>query len=563
MNFSSLKEKVIKIILGVILLIFISSPKSLAENRYQAWNINNFYSEIKVGKDGSLAISEIIEVNFYTPKHGIYRTIPIKYKDKWGNNLNLRIKVNSITNEKNKPYPNKITYEGANIKIRIGDPQKTITGRFTYKIDYIIKRALIYGENQDEIYWNVTGTEWEVPIRNVAGKVILPPEINRDIETYCWTGPFGSTQKECRMDTQNNLVIFNANDFLTISIKFPSGYITKPNLQQKVIWFFQDNWFLFLPIFVFIFMFLLWFYKGRDPAGRGTIIPEFDSPDNLRPTEVGLLLDNKIQTKDITATIIDLAVKGYLKIIEKKDEIYDLVLLKKDYRNDPELKPYEITIINDIFGNKAQVSLDDLKNKFYKYLDKIKKEVSEGLVKGGYYKNNPVKIRNFWVSISTVLFFLGLGVIFELKPSLPLFLSYFISLGIIMGFGLAMTKRTPKGAQTLEKIKGLRLYINTAEKYRIKFQEKENIFEKFLPYAMVFGLADKWAAAFKDVYKNPPSWYEGYQGPFTSSNFIHSMNSFDNKVGISITSAPSSGSGIGGGGGFSGGGFGGGGGGSW
>jgi uncharacterized membrane protein len=528
-----------------------------------AWQINDFTSQIELQKDSSLVINETIDVTFNTPKHGIYRTIPVKYKDEWRNSLSLRIEVISVIDKEGNNYQTKIIREGKNLKIRIGDPDRTVIGHFVYDIKYTVKRALIFKDNTAEIYWNVTGTEWEVPIEKVSGKVVLPSEIDRDIETYCWTGKYGSTEKNCQISSNKNIINFSDYDFLTISVKFPTGVIQQPIQSQEITWFLEDNliWIIvfILPILVFIFMFLLWFFKGRDPAGRGTIIAEFESPHNLRPTEVGLLLDNKIQTKDITATIVDLAVRGYLKIIEKEKKKYNLVLLKKDFSQDKGLKPYEVSIISEIFGSKEQVSLDDLKNKFYRYLRKIKKQVSSNLLQEGYYKRDPIKVRNFWILLSTILYL----AVFLSRIGIAFNISGVISVTIILLFGLEMTKRTPKGAETLEKIKGLQLYIDTAEKYRVKFQEKENIFEKFLPYAMVFGLASKWAKAFEGIYKEPPSWYEGYHGTFTTLYFGNSMNSFDGSVRSAVVSKPSSGTGAGGTGGFSGGGFGGGGGGSW
>jgi uncharacterized membrane protein len=557
--------------LSLILLaaIFLSRPIVAQEincdqNSIVAQEIKSFQSDIEIKKDDKIVVTETIDICFnpnIKETHRFIRTIPIKYQDKWGNNYSIKIKALEISNKWGTQSSSKaeISEGDGNLIFKIGDPNVVVNGLHRYTIIYEVKRVIIFGKNgQDEFYWNVTGNEWPIPVTNISGKVILPPEIDKNIENYCWTGGLGLTAKNCQISATNNIVNFTANDFLTISVKFPTGVVQKPTMIEKFTWFLKDNWIGFLPILAFIFMFLIWFLKGRDPTGRGTIIAEFESPDNLRPTEAGLLYDNKIQAKDITATIVDLAVKGYIKIIEKEDKKYDLLLINKQFSADKELKSYEIAILTDIFGERDQISLDDLKNKFYKYLEKIKKDVAQGLVENAYYKKNPIKVRNFWIGLISILSLFGFFLIGLLGAAV---ISYFISLLIVLFFGLAMTKRTPKGAEALEKIKGLRLYIDTAEKYRVKFQEKENIFEKFLPYAMIFGLADKWAKAFEGIYKNPPSWYEGYHGTFTTLYFVNSMNSFNSTVSTNITASPSSGTGSGGSGGFSGGGFGGGGGG--
>jgi len=563
-------NKLIKIIflnfLLIILFALLITDSTYAQN-YPNWQINSFSSEIYLNQDGSLDITEIINVTFNVEKHGIYRFIPIKYKDGWGNNLRLKIDVKSVVNEKNQPYKIDISNEKDNFKIRIGDPYITLTGNHTYKINYLVNKALVWGKNnQDEIYWNITGNDWEVPINNVKGKIILPQEINSGIETYCWSGQYGSQEKNCQIKAEKNIINFQSKDFLTVAVKFPVGFIHPPSWKQEIIWLLEDNWLFFLPIISLILMSLLWYIKGREPKGRGTIVVEFEPPDDLRPTEVGLLLDNKIQNKEITATIIDLAVRKYIKIIEKKVSRYELALLKKDFINDPQLKNYEKTILRKIFPpDKEKIDINDLEDKFYRNLPIIIKEVTQDLVKNGYYQNNPSTIRK--ISITFLIVFLIIGILMIGTRGIGGLISFSLSGLIIFIFGLKMINKSQKGIETLEKIEGFKLYIKTAEKYRIKFQENANIFERVLPYAIIFNLANKWAKVFKDIYKGSPSWYESQGKSFNSINFISAVDAFNSKLEYNISSrpssSPSSGSGSGGSSGFSGGGFGGGGGGSW
>jgi uncharacterized membrane protein len=153
---------------------------------------------------------------------------------------------------------------------------------------------------------------------------------------------------------------------------------------------------------------------------------------------------------------------------------------------------------------------------------------------------------------------------FGAKSSVAM-VSFFLVPIFILFFSSIMPKRTQKGADVYWQILGFKEYINTAEKYRLQFTEKENIFEKYLPYAIVFGLTEKWAKAFEGIYNTPPSWYEGiYQGTFNAVVFTNSFNGMISNLNSASTAPRSSSSGSGfGGGGFSGGGGGGGGGGSW
>jgi uncharacterized membrane protein len=127
-----------------------------------------------------------------------------------------------------------------------------------------------------------------------------------------------------------------------------------------------------------------------------------------------------------------------------------------------------------------------------------------------------------------------------------------------------MPQKTDNGMRAYEHILGFKLYLKTAEKDRIHFQEKEHLFYKFLPYAMTLGIAKKWSRTFGDIFKNPPNWYEGEKGDFHLPVFVSSLNSVSSQIKSTFASRPSSsGGGSGFSGGFSGGGFGGGGGGSW
>lgn len=126
-----------------------------------------------------------------------------------------------------------------------------------------------------------------------------------------------------------------------------------------------------------------------------------------------------------------------------------------------------------------------------------------------------------------------------------------------------MPKRTEKGAETYWHALGFKEYMRTAEKYRMEFQEKENIFERYLPYAIAFGLTHKWAKAFEGIYTAPPNWYEGNFTAFSTINFVSSLDRSFSNIGGVLSSRPGGNGSSFSGGGFSGGGGGGGGGGSW
>jgi uncharacterized membrane protein len=284
------------------------------------------------------------------------------------------------------------------------------------------------------------------------------------------------------------------------------------------------------------------------------------------------VLKQKVEERDISATLIDLAVRGFLKIKEIKTKKlnvfettdYELIKLKNynDFKED--LRLYERDFLRNVFGFQDEVLVSSLKNMFYRHLPKIMDEVYLETSKFKYFFSNPKEVVKKWFAIGLTIILISFFAFLAHFFGFILFVSFLISGILFLIFSPFMPKRTEKGTEAYWKILGFREYINTAEKYRAQFYEKENIFEKYLPYAIIFGLVNKWAKAFEGIYKNPPSWYEGEFGPrFTTFALVNSIDRSLSSVNRAFLVRPGGGVSGFGGGGFAGGGGGGGGGGSW
>ena len=558
-----------KLLSFLFVLILFFPGFIFGQGNFYSEKIKNFSVEIDINKDNSLLIKESILYDFGENfKHGIYRDIPLG---------NVKIKVIKVIDEFSEPYPFKVSKEGKYLRIKIGDPNKLIKGTHTYNIFYRVNNGIGYFSDHDELYWNVTGNEWTVSIEKSSAIIHLPERLTKEkLQFECFTGTFGSREKNCNywMEEDGDIIFESKKSFipgegLTIVLGLPKGLVREPNLLQKFLWNLADFWPLLIPIFVFGYLFKEWWYKGKDPKIKKTIIAQYEPPDNLRPAEVSLVLRQKVDPRDISATLVDLAVRGFIKIREiKKSGIFsrtDYELIKlKDFNDFKEnLKLYERDLLRNVFEFNKEVLISGLKNRFYSHLSNIMGAVYYGISDFKYFVSNPKEVTKKWAEIGTGILVFGLILVFLLKKFF--FLSpIFISGILFLIFSPFMPKRTEKGTEAYWQILGFKEYINTAEKYRAEFEEKENIFEKYLPYAVIFGLVDKWAKAFEGIYKSPPSWYEGDFGPtFSTYVFIHSMDrslsSFNNAF-ISRPGGKVSGFG---GGGFAGGGGGGGGGGSW
>jgi len=570
--------------LGFLALL---APSALAD---YSWNLPEVNQDIRLDKSGEIHVVETVKADFTrSPHHGIYRHIPISYKDKFGNPFNLRFKLISVTDENRKSRSIASEYKsGGEYIIKIGDKDVMYNDIQTYVITYDINRAIGYFDEHNELYWNPYSS-WDIPVLSSTVTVHLPQEVDESsLSSTCYTGFYGETSKDCLSTVIDGQTLQYSitkpsapGEGFTIVAGWPKGIISEASWFMKIWWFVVDNWSLLIPLFVFVFLFWKWYTVGRDPKVGDTVIPRFEPPDDLTPTEVGTIIDEKVDIQDITSVIITYAVRGYIKIHEIKskkmfffdDTDYELEVVKS-YSDDKNMKSHEKKILGAIFGGKKKIKISSLKYKFYKHIKGIKKQIYTGLVKDGYLAHNPENIRAIYMGI-------GIGIIWATLFGAG-FITDFIGLtavfaivasgGLFILFSFIMPRKTIKGAKTLIEIKGLEEYIRTAEKDRIKFQEDQNIFfEKLLPYAMVLGLGEKWAGAFKDIYKKPPSWFESNDmSTFNTFYLLDHLNRFSVHTQTAFASSPRSsggssawGGGSGFSGGFSGGGFGGGGGGGW
>lgn len=574
--------------------------------------IISYTSNIIVNIDNSIDVTEKITYDTgLLGRHGIYRDIYPYSSQK------RRMSVNNIfvTDENNTPYPFKIINFGENIKIKIGDPNKTFSGQKIYIIKYHATKAVAQLKDIDEIYWNVTGNRWNIPINQTKVSVILPSGVNI-IQSACYYGLKGSTN-QCQSEINENGVYkfnapekLNSNEGLTIAIGFQKGIVVPYSFSDAVSNFFDIYWNYFiailLPILTFIFSLLHWIKKGKDAKGTGVIIPQYDVPDGLTPMEVGGIINEKIKEKNISAEIIYLATKGYLKIhqLEKKFigliklTDYELIKLKdsSDLQNNfdqkllnalfkIESRRKKSNFKNLFFKSKSpiitqtstsqvqSIKLSNLKNTFYKKTSLIIELVSKSLLEKGYYKNLGRIIKD-----NNILMFLPLAVVIFLQflyeiffntllsfkeRFIPLIVGIFVSFIIYIIFYYFSPAKTKKGVVAKEYILGLKDYLRIAEKDRLKFhnapEKKPEIFEKLLPYAMVLGVANIWAKEFEEIYTTPPEWYSGSFNTVSAIAFNNTMSNFSSFTYSSLTSSPTSSMS----GGSSGGGGGGGGGGSW
>ena len=574
----------------------------------EGWVITSFHSDIQIASDSTLTITEDIQVDFGSQsKHGIFRTIPLRYRFDSTRDRFYDLQVRSVTNGAN-PISYNDSISSDNEVLQIGDPDIVVSGRQRYVITYTVVGAMNSFADHDELFWNVDGPLWPVPQQQVSATVHFPSGSLR--ESNCFEGPTGSTETCTHTDSLDSANFTSTRELasgeqMTVGTSLNPGAVAIPTpmLEPRQRQFPQDAFDATpLTIGLLVLLTLLgvglvawnWWVHGRDRAyitryylandpsappdpaatkeqaeplfAHEPLVVEFGAPQKMKPAELGLILDQSADTKDVTATIVDLAVRGYLTIAEAGRS--DWTLSWKAGGDAAQLLPYEKTLLDGLFTGRTAVKLSELKGTFAPTLRKAESEIYSDAQSRRLFASRPDQARAAWGC-------LGIGIVLVGFAAT-------VGLGIALGWGLVglaivitgialtatfpfMPQRTAAGRELLQQTLGFRLYMTTAEKYRQQFAEKAEIFTQLLPYAIVFGCVTQWAKAFEGIdTAATSSWYVG-NAPFQAAFLASSLESMNANISSAITYVPpSSGSSSGfGGGGFSGGGGGGGGGGSW
>jgi uncharacterized membrane protein len=569
--------------LRALLLLFVLSFAAPAFARQL--KIEKFTAEIFVQPDSTLDVTETIEVNFSGVWHGLYRTIPVEYVTPQGFNYSLFVKFLGATDAADQALKVESSRQGHYLKWKIYVDDATDVER-TIRLHYQVRNGLKFFEDHDELYWNVTGDEWDVPVGNASAQILLPPGVT-GVRTNEFTGSYGSRAQNAAVTASENTVEvamvrpLSFHEGLTVVVGWDKGFVKEPGTSDLIDQFLESNWPIFFPILVFLLMFWLWSTRGRDPR-VGPVAVQYAPPEGMSPAEAGTLVDEAAAMRDITATIVDLAVRGYIVIEEKeKSGIMGLLHskeyvfhLKKGLREWPGLKAHEMALLAGIFSNGAEtdVELSSLQNVFYKNLPGIKNNIFDELMQHGYFQHRPDYVRSGFVGGGVVAgaLLVAAGISLSQKMGMapaPFFVAAILSAGIIAGFGWFMPARTADGAKALAGVLGFEDFLSHVEAGRMdRISQTPETFEKFLPYAMALGVEKKWVGAFQNIYTQPPSWYQGgySNGAFYPIMFISSLDNMTTRANSVMASAPRSSGGSGfGGGGSSGGGFGGGGGGGF
>ena len=605
------------VLVAIVSTILATTSRPYESAATASWDVTSFDVSYVVDRDGNLEAVETINVDFGNlQKHGIFRyydvagpcSDPIQgaqqplFACPKSSNRHWDYSNFSVKDATGKAWKYESLSEGLRRVIKIGDADKFITGKQTYVISYRVKGALDPYDDHDELYWDAVG-EWpEADIKAFSLKLTLPNGAR--IETACYQGASGSSER-CDSSANGSTATYlstrtlNPYDQITIVAGWQKGVVDVPQpiVKDRVSPddFFEGDWIEFGGSIAFLLLSIggvvyLWWQNGRDKAYKslyyltndpteGTrpmfakqqVVVEYLPPEDLRPAQMGIILDERADTLDVTATIIDLAVRGYLHITEiPKKGLFG----SKDWKlnkvvRDDDLTEYERRLYDSLFQSGDEVEMSDLKDAFATRLGKVKEALYADAMSKKWFTQKPETSAIVWrlVAVGVMVLGVALAVLSGIVVGRALIPVPLVFGGLILLFMAgSMKRRTAAGSEALRRVLGFRLYIATAETRHQEFNEQENIFARYLPFAIVFGLVSKWAKAFEGLEdaakQSTASWYTGV-GAFQVAAFSSGLQGFSSSVGSTMSSTPSSSGGSGFSGGSSGGGGGGGGGGSW
>jgi uncharacterized membrane protein YgcG len=424
--------------------------------------ISSFNSDIRLEKSGAMTVAETITVNAEGNRirRGIFRDFPLTFTDENGRLRSVDFDVVSVTRDgQDEPWKTESITGG--IRIYAGSEDVMLSpGRHQYVFTYKTNRQIRYFPDHDELYWNVTGNGWIFPIMAATATVNLPEGVSAT-DTNVFTGPLGAKDRNARVSGSNTRPVFsttqplNAQEGLTIAVKFPKGAIDPPSSSDQNMWWLKDNRDYFIGfgglILVFLYYTRSWLKVGRDPA-RGVVVPRWDAPDNISPALVNYI-DNKGFSGQgwtaLSASALNLAVRGFVVLEDLKQSI---VIRRTDKPNvGQKFEAGEASLLNAV-GSRGSLTIDKANGERVKSVGQNFRSAIEREHRGKYYNaNTGYVIGGVVLSVAVLIILFVFG---SLQPDtialmiVPIAVVAFLSL-FVAGFAKSFRRGHSLGAKIM------------------------------------------------------------------------------------------------------------------
>lgn len=505
----------------VLALFFLVGGK----NKAHAEIIQEFRSSVKVAPDGVIKVVENFTIDFrdYKQRNQVIRYIQTRYR-RGGSIHDVKVKLTKVSMDENPETYTVARKTGDEIQVHIGNKNEKLSKIHKFQLEYEVYRAVNFFRGKPELYFNATGHQWPFPMRDIKCLVTLPRGVDPgSVSAWSLIGAPGyyTNKKE---DVQGNTIEFSASAIrsgkgLTIIVDLPPGSVILPSVLQDVIWYLQTGYQVFLlPLLTIVTLAGWWWLTGRN---KFKVVQEsgWRPPDYLSACEVGTLFDESCDLQDIVSMVVDLAARGFIQIrvlpydgflyLGNKD--YELTLLKSV--KDKELKPHEQVFLALLFGLSSKTYISSLRGQFEEHLPVVRRNVYESLVRGGFFTRDPELDKKNFIAVGAVVITVGVSLLGNsvyhmtgVSTAVGIIISGLI---IILG-SRSMPTVSRLGKKAIGQSIGFRDFLARAGSKTVEntIKEEPENFSKYLSYAIVLGVADKWALLYKDVVKDYPQWYQ-------------------------------------------------------
>jgi uncharacterized membrane protein YgcG len=562
------------VIARAVVILLALAANALADER-----ILDYHTDILIRADGFIEVTETIAVRAEGRqiRRGIYRDYPTRYRDGLGNDVEVIYEPRSVTRNGDPEAFSSDDYRNG-IRTYFGQSDRLLdNGEHIYVYRYGAGRMLGYFEAYDELYWNVTGNGWAFPIDNATASIRFAFDVDPDaLSLNAWQGPFGRAEPaSTSLDSDRNPNFgatrpLRRQEGLTIAVGWPKGLVAEPTQLQRFIWLLSDNLNLLIALAglaaIFSYYIPAWRGYGRDPE-PGVIFPRYAPPEGFSPASLRYIGNMGYDNETMTAGIVSLAVKGYLRIDADGE---DHMLHKVDAGADaPVLATGERELCTALFSGRRYVKLVDDNHEIIGGARKA----HEASLKRDYHKR--YFVTNGLLNLPPLLIALiSMIVAASIRITIPMVAVGLLMLVTVITFAILLKRPTRLGRALLDESAGFTEYLEIAEKDEMNLRNPPEktpaLFESYLPFALALGVEQAWAERFARIFAtlegpNQATWHPAwYQGDWNNFDLSETTSGLSSSLGSAISaSATPPGSSSGGGGGFSGGGGGGGGGGGW
>ena len=495
-----------------------------AAGQGRASSIDRFAVAPEIRPDRSLAVREAITFASRGSLAGIDRRIRVR-ELRGGAERVRRVDDVHVFDEAMRPLRAEVSYPGPYARIEASMPAPSNTTR-TFTIFYRVRQGLVAGDEVDELDWNVTGAEWDVPIGVAEAFVTVPRAVPGDlVRSIAHTGPPGGGGSDYTEERGDHFVAFRTTrplrprEGLRIVVGWPRGYVARPSSWRETRWLLGDNWPLALPVVALLLVLGLRRANGRGPARGQSVKPEYEPPPGLIPAEAGALGAERALARHVIATLMDLAVRGYLRIEQVTNAFGGTDFLFKRLKpvaGDPDLKPLETLTLARLFRDDWALNLrllSEVKRDYDSTVPPIREELYRAMVADGFFAVSPERVRILWAKLG-----LGLGaaaaVLYTWAPGWLGPTPWLAPAGlagsglVILAFSPLMPRRTRAGMEALARVRGFEEFLLRAEKDRLARLPGDTL-HRWLPWAVALGVSDRWILNFQGLKVDPPAWFTG------------------------------------------------------